>query len=228
MKYSWTLLSSTMLCSVALLGCTPEAKQSLNEAKNESAEAAKATGTAVKEVASDAAEAVSDATKSAVDATKDAFNVAAEKAGQAKDAIVDKASDAGKAIQDATTTDMAKLSESLNKLTVEQREVVTDFQSSFSQTIGKLSSALVQVTDADSAKNALPTIEEANAKLGELGSAFATLPEAAKPYVAHVVNASREQIKNAINALLANPSVKEVLDPVINTLNSNFDAFKAS
>ena len=228
MKNSWTLLTSTLLCSVAFLGCTPEAKEKLKEAKHETAEAAKATGAAVSEVAGEAAKAAADATKSAVDATKDAAKAAAEKAGEVKDAILDKASDAKDSLRMDTGAELAKLSESLTQLKPEQMQAVTDFQTKFSEVIAGLGASAAKVADVDSAKAAIPGLDEITTKLTDLATNFAHLPEAAKPYVAKVVESARENLKPVIDGLLKTPAVKEVIEPTLNTLLSKFDAFKAS
>lgn len=226
MKNSWRVLASTLMCSVAFLGCTPEANQKLNEARKETAEAAKATGAAVKEAAGDAAKAASDATKSAVEATKGAVEAAADKAGDVKDAILDKAGDAADAVKNATSTDMAKLQESLSSLSATEMESVTNFQTEFSQAIGKFSSSIAQVSDSDTAKNAVAGVDEVTAKLTELATNFAQLPAAAKPYVAHVVQTARKSVQPAIDAILKNPAFKDHLEPALNALASKFDAFK--
>lgn len=221
MKNSWTVFASTLMCSVAFLGCTPEASKKVEQAKKETGEAAKAAGAAVSETASDAAKAVSDATSKAVETIK-------EKTVDIKDAIVDKATDAKEALQHGFNSEYSKISDAVPGLTVEQKEAISGFQNLFSDNLGKLNTSLQGIADVDSAKAALPTIEEIVAKFGTLGDNFAKLPDAAKPLVANAIKVAHDSVKPLVDKLLSNPAIKEVIEPAINSLITKFDAFKAA
>jgi hypothetical protein len=80
--------------------------------------------------------------------------------------------------------------------------------------------ALQQVTDPESAKRALPQLNDAVAQLDKLQNAAAQASEQDRKSVAAMIDKAQPGLQNAIDRVLATPGVAEVLKPTL-------DAFKA-
>lgn len=76
-------------------------------------------------------------------------------------------------------------------------------------------SALSGITDVDSAKAAIPSLEEASDKLGGLSDVVTRLPDAAKGPVGSIVSSGLETLQPMIDKVSELPGVGDLLEPII-------------
>ncbi|MFK7852894.1 MAG: DUF937 domain-containing protein [Granulosicoccus sp.] len=138
-------------------------------------------------------------------AETDALNAAAAAAEEAAEAAAEVAKsnqDALKAAQDAMPEgiDLSKISGALDGV------------------FGSASEALGGISDIDSAKAAIPSLQEAGSKLGGLTDVVARLPDAAKGPIGGLVSAGIATLQPIIDKVSAIPGVGSVIEPVIQPL----------
>lgn len=134
----------------------------------------------------------------------EAENVAAEAAKKAEETTKAALDSAQEAMPDGV--DLTKISGALDGV----------FEST--------SSALGGITDIDSAKAAIPSLEDASDSLGGLSDVVMRLPDAAKGPIGNLVTTGIGSIQPLIDKVSALPGVGDVLEPIITpmleTLNS--------
>lgn len=81
--------------------------------------------------------------------------------------------------------------------------------------VGSASEALGSITDLDSAKAALPAMEEASSKLSGLGEVIARLPDAAKGPIGSIIESSVSVLQPLIEKASAIPGVGDVIEPIV-------------
>ena len=141
-----------------------------------------------------------------LDAQK-AAAAAAEKAAEQAAEVAKSNQDALQAAQEAMPegVDLSKISGALDGL----------FEST--------SESLSGITDVDSAKAAIPSLEEASSKLGGLSDVIARLPDAAKGPVGAIINTGLSTLQPIVDKVTAIPGVgaliEPVIQPIIETLN---------
>lgn len=89
--------------------------------------------------------------------------------------------------------------------------VTNDLNDVFSST----TDSLTGIEDLDSAKAALPAIEEATGKLGGLSDVIGGLPDIAKGPVASIVQTGLAALQPLVEKVSAIPGVGEIIEPVI-------------
>jgi hypothetical protein len=89
-----------------------------------------------------------------------------------------------------------------------------------------LRGAVQSVTDADSARLALPKLRDASAQLEALSTTTARLPAAGRAALAALVRTARPSLEQMFTASLAIPGVSEVLKPAIDGLRARLDALE--
>jgi hypothetical protein len=87
-----------------------------------------------------------------------------------------------------------------------------------SDQIGTMRSALVGVTDVDSAKAALPKLNDATTKVDQLGNMQMSADQ--RKTMSDVVKPAMPQLNQQFERVLAIPGVSEVLKPTIDTLKA--------
>ena len=80
---------------------------------------------------------------------------------------------------------------------------------------GSMNGALGKVTDAESAKAALPDLEAIDKKLEGVTSGFSAMPDAIRGKLAEAVKGMLPDFQATIDKVMAIPGVKEILQPVI-------------
>lgn len=80
---------------------------------------------------------------------------------------------------------------------------------------GSTTDALTGITDLESAKNAIPSLEEATSKLGGINDLIARLPDAAKGPLSAVANNGLAAIQPLIEKVTAIPGVGALIEPVV-------------
>lgn len=150
----------------------------------------------IEEGASNAADAVTEGASNAVDAVT-------EGASSAVDAVKEGASDAVasalSAAQDAMPegVDLSAISGGLEGV------------------FGSTTDALGGITDVESAKSAIPAIEEATAKLGGINDLITRLPEVAQGPLAAIAGNGAAALQPIIEKITAIPGVGAVIEPAV-------------
>jgi hypothetical protein len=93
-----------------------------------------------------------------------------------------------------------------------------------SASVDSLKSVLPGITDAASARAALPAIREATSKLNEVSSLIAKLPPDGRAALGRTVASAMPTINQMCDKVLAIPGVGDVAKPVIDELKGQFDA----
>ena len=129
---------------------------------------------------------------------------ATEMTGKAADTVKDVAEKA----KDAAATATENLDELLGDAGVALKGKFTDYFSG-------LTGALDGIKDADTAKAALPQLEEMEGSLGGLIGSVKDLPEAARPFFNEMVAGSQKAIADKVTSVLGLPGVSDILKPVL-------------
>jgi len=132
---------------------------------------------------------------------------ATEMTGKAADTVKDVAEKA----KDAAAAATENLDELLGDAGVALKGKFTDYFSG-------LTGALDGIKDADTAKAALPKLEEMEGSLGGLIGSVKDLPEAARPFFNEMVAGSQKAIADKVTSVLGLPGVEEILKPVLDKI----------
>ena len=132
---------------------------------------------------------------------------ATEMTGKAADTVKDVAEKA----KDAAAAATENLDELLGDAGVALKGKFTDYFSG-------LTGALDGIKDADTAKAALPKLEEMEGSLGGLIGSVKELPEAARPFFNEMVAGSQKAIADKVTSVLGLPGVEEILKPVLDKI----------
>ncbi len=122
-----------------------------------------------------------------------------QQATEAKQLAADAASEALKSAQDSMPAgiDLAKISGGLDGV------------------FGSTGDALSGITDLESAKNAIPTLEDAAGKLSGLSDVITRLPDAAKGPLAVIIENGMGSIQPLVDKVSAIPGVGAIIDPIV-------------
>jgi hypothetical protein len=88
---------------------------------------------------------------------------------------------------------------------------------------GTTSEALSGITDLESAKNAIPSLQEAAGKLSGLKDVMARLPEAAKGPLGSIVQAGINVLQPLVDKIVAMPVVGALIKPVVTPIMEMLD-----
>lgn len=148
-----------------------------------------------KQAASDAA-AQAEAAAQAATEKAEAVKLQAEEAQQK---ISDSAAEALNAAQASMPegVDLSKISDGLNGI------------------FGSTTETLSGITDLDSAKNAIPSLQDAASKLGGISDLMARLPEAAQGPLSSIVQTGIGMLQPLVEKLTAIPGVGSLIEPVV-------------
>ena len=80
---------------------------------------------------------------------------------------------------------------------------------------GSASESLTGITDIESAKNAIPALQETAGKLGGLNDLIARLPEAAKGPIGSIVQNGIGSLQPLVEKISAIPGVGSVIEPIV-------------
>jgi hypothetical protein len=83
---------------------------------------------------------------------------------------------------------------------------------------GNLTKTLGGITDADTAKQALPQIDEAQTKLNNLDELIGKLPAAVRPVVSEMVKKGLGSLQPLVDKVLAIPGVRAVVESKLNAV----------
>lgn len=130
---------------------------------------------------------------------KNVAAAAAEKVAEQAAEVAKTNEDALKAVQDAMPegVDLSAISGGLDGV------------------FGSATEALSGITDIDSAKAAIPSLEEAGSKLGGISDVIARLPDAAKGPIGAMVTTGLSALQPIIDKVSAIPGVGSLIEPVI-------------
>lgn len=141
---------------------------------------------------------------------KQSATKAAEQAEMQAQAVAEKAeaakAEASAAAADAITAAQASMPEGVD---------LTKISDGLEGVFGSTADALTGITDLESAKSAIPSIEEATTKLGGINDLIARLPDAAKGPLAAVASNGLAAIQPLIDKVIAIPGVGAIVEPVI-------------
>jgi len=181
-----------LLPLIAVLGLGWFGMQYMNK---QAAEEAAAVEAQAAEAAAAKAEAAAEAAKQAAAEQAEAIKLQAEQAKQ-------QAADALNAAQASMPAgvDLGKISSGLDGV------------------FGSTGDALSSITDLESAKNALPNLEDAAGKLSGLNDLIVRLPDAAKGPIGSVVQNGMGSIQPIVDKVTAIPGVGALIEPVIGPL----------
>jgi hypothetical protein len=139
-------------------------------------------------------------------------------ADQAKTAATGAAQVAQSAADSAKSTAMQGV-QSLQNLVVGG----VDVGSSIQKTVAGLKTSLQSVKDADSAKAALPGLQDASAQIDKLNGLLNQLPASGRTAIATFIASVRPTLDDLFNKVLAIPGVAEVAKPTIDTIKARLD-----
>jgi hypothetical protein len=92
--------------------------------------------------------------------------------------------------------------------------------------MGSVTDSLGGITDVESAKAALPQLDETTGKLGGLVGLMDKLPEAAKGPVSEIVSSGLPQIQGIIDKISAIPGVGPIIKPAVDGLMEKLALFQ--
>ena len=144
-------------------------------------------------------------------AATDAANVAAAAAEKA----AEKAADAAKSSEDALKAAQEAMPEGVD---------LSKISGALEGVFGSTTDALSGITDIDSAKAAIPSIEEAGSKLGGLSDVIARLPDAAKGPVSGMVSTGLAALQPIVDKVSAIPGVGALIEPAIKPMMDTLSA----
>jgi hypothetical protein len=104
---------------------------------------------------------------------------------------------------------------------------VAQFSKNLTSVYTSATEALAKVKDAESAKAALPQLEELRTKLDGLKTSWDKVPAPARSSITAITDANIGKLKKLIEPLLANPTIKEVLQPILDHIVAKLEAFKS-
>jgi hypothetical protein len=99
-----------------------------------------------------------------------------------------------------------------------------DVGSAVQKTVAGLKTTLQGVKDVDSAKAALPNLQDAGVQLDKLGGLINQLPASGKTAIAALVASVRPSLDELFNKALAIPGVSEIVKPSIDAIKARLDA----
>ena len=147
-----------------------------------------------------------DATASATDAVKDTAAAVTDTATDATASATDAVKDTAATATDSATDATAGLAGALDPSAVGDQ--VGGLFSSATETLGG-------ITDADSAKAAIPAFGELGTKVDSVTEMFGGLPEAAQGPVSAIAKTGMGTVQPLVDKALALPGVGSILSPVI-------------
>ena len=106
-------------------------------------------------------------------------------------------------------------------------DLVASLTSNVKDVFTNASNTLSSITDAASAKAALPKIEEFTSKLGSLESVFAGLDSSQKTAITKLVGTLKGNLQTALDKIMAIPGVSDAIKPAVDALMEQIDAFTA-
>jgi hypothetical protein len=98
-----------------------------------------------------------------------------------------------------------------------------DVGASVQKTVGGLKTTLQSVKDVDSAKAALPNLQDATAQLNKLDGLINQLPAGGRTALAALIAAARPSLDELFNKVLAIPGVADVAKPAIDAVRAKLD-----
>jgi len=137
-----------------------------------------------------------------------------EAAGAAKD-MATKAADTVKETVEKGKDAAANAADNLDELL---GDAGLALKGKFTDYFSGLTGALDGIKDADTAKAALPQLEEMEGSLGGLLGSIKDLPEAARPFFNEMVAGSQKAVADKVTSVLGLPGVEEILKPVLDKI----------
>ena len=99
-----------------------------------------------------------------------------------------------------------------------------DIGSSLTRTVDGMKTSLQGIRDVDTARAALPTLQDATAQVDRLSGLVNQLPAGGKAAVASFLTSVRPSLDEAFNKVLAIPGVSAVAQPTIDAIKAKLDA----
>jgi len=155
---------------------------------------------------------------------KKAEQSATQAAASVEEAAGAAASSTAETVKDAAAEAVEGAQASLAGMAGKAAEAVKGFEggpellSKITEFFGSAGKTLQGVTDAESAKLALPTIEQLSGQADELTKSLAGLPDGAKVAVTGVLEKGLAEFKTLVDKVLALPGVDSVLKPAVSGL----------
>jgi hypothetical protein len=201
MKRVWMLGVCVVLAT--FVGCEQGAKDLVQQAEKAADDAA-----ADAQAKIEAAEAEAKAT---IEKTEADAKAAVEEAGKEAQATVERATE-GSALPDLAGLNVGGL----------------DLGKDVTSVIDGLKGTLEGVKNVDSAKEALPKLEEANLKLDGLLGALDQIPAAARPVVANLIKSGKTSIVAAVERVVGIEGVGDILKPVLDQIVDKLNKAEAT
>lgn len=92
--------------------------------------------------------------------------------------------------------------------------------------LSKVTQGLSSIKDIESAKAALPAIDQANTKISEMTEMLDSVPAPAKSAIGKLISSALPQLQVLSDKANAIPGVGEVINPALNTLSENLKKFQ--
>ena len=158
-----------------------------------------------------AAQAAADA-KATVDEAAAEGVAKVEQASEEGKAAVEGATEEGKAALEGAAIDLSALKIGDIDLTKEAGSIADS-----------LKTTLGEIKDVESAKAALPKLEEVNLNLDKLVGLVDQIPEAVRPALASALKANRAKLEETIEKVVAIEGVGEIVKPVLDQIVAKLD-----
>ena len=145
---------------------------------------------------------------------KDATTGMADKVSEGATAVTDTAKDAAASATDAVTDSAAAVKDTAAGMTagaVDPSAVGDEVGNLFSSATDTLSG----ITDADSAKAAIPAFGELGTKVDSVTEMFGSLPDAARGPVGEIANTGMSTLQPLVDKIMALPGVGAILSPIV-------------
>jgi hypothetical protein len=104
---------------------------------------------------------------------------------------------------------------------------VAQFSKNLTSVYTSATEALTKVKDPESAKAALPQLDDLRTKLDGLKTSWDKVPAPARSSITAITDANIAKLKKLIEPLMANPKIKELLQPVLDQIVARLESFKS-
>jgi hypothetical protein len=157
----------------------------------------------------------------------DQAKTAATQATQAAQTAADQAKTAANQATQAAQTAADQAKQAVTQATQAVKDLAVggvDIAASLKASFDGMTQSLQGITDVESAKAALPKLQDVSAQLDKVVGVSKDIPAAGKPTLAALIAAARPSIDELFKKVLAIPGVAEIAKPTIDAINGKLDA----
>jgi hypothetical protein len=203
-----------------------QAAAGAEQATEEAAEATQEAADQAQQTAEQATAGAQQATDEAAEATQETAEQAAEETQQATEQAAEATDEAAQATEEAAEATTAGAQETLTEA---QSAALTvgdvNLGERVTAALQDARASLEGVTDAESARAAVPALTEINTQLEDLSSTVGQLPEDAKKILADLLRGDVTELKTLGGDVTSQEGVGDVLNPVLEPIMAKLDSW---